>query len=688
MMQHYFNITLSISGLCLLLLLKPTDARSQAGDLVDSLRLRLELTNSPTDSIALLHQLIDKYYQQDHWTALSYAQEALDISDRQNALSSRVKSHNLLGLVFRQMGNYDLAIQHLDQGLALNRDLEDLPAQLDLLRDKGNTLQAQGRLEEAIGVYYDGLHLSEKENLNNYLNAFYTAIAQVKWLQEDTSAARQYYESSLEILDDDASDRQKGVVYYNYAIFMARMGYYEEALARLQDVLAYFEGPSLTRNRAITLGAIGELYTDMGEFDRARDFLHLSLREKKSLGMPETTAFAYHSLGNLMDTLNLLDSAMIYYQAGLDLVESTGEDMNLKRDLHRDLAGSLEKLGRKGEALEHFRKYMVLEERMWEEIDRATTTEIEKKYNFGKQQGENTALRAENELNEIKLSQQRLILFAVLGLLASSIVIGLLLVRQARRKRLLAQTIANHQATLHQERVQRLQRESENRAINAMMDGQEQERHRIAEALHSSLGSILSAIQMHYQTIREKIDPSRDPLVAKTGKLIEEACQSNRRIAHELLPPVLLKMGLEPAIQQLAEKLETPDIEVETSFFGLTRRLPENLELTIYRAIDELLNNIMKHADADHVAIQLTEHEKELNIMVEDNGKGFAYDPENPDYGLGLTHLSSRVRYFGGSFEIDSSPGSGTTIIINLPLDRPEEQADSPHPNERQYQPQ
>ncbi len=622
----------------------------------------------PHDSLRIYQELADQLYQRDYWSALSYAQQAVALAERLNSLPGEVKSLNLLGLALRQMGNYELALQAFDQGLSKNADLGDAVLQLQLLRNKGNTLQAMGEWEEAIAVYYDGMHKAEQDSLSNYLNGFYTALAQVKFAQGDTLAAKAFYEQSISRLDPGASPRRRGAILYNYAIFLARMEQYPEALARLQEVLPYFEDPDLIRNRAITLGAIGDLYKDMGDWEKARTYMHRSLREKQRAGIPENIIYAYLSLGELMDTLGLLDSARLYLQNGLDMAEDLEEDLPVMSELHQALADVQEQLGNTRQALHHLRLHMALETERWEETERATTTEIEKKYNFGRQTGENMALRAENELNAVRLSRQRLILFTTLGLLASSMIIGLLLLRQARHKRRAAQTIARQQARLHQERVQRLQQEAEVKAINAMMDGQEQERHRIAEALHSSLGSLLSAIKMHFHSLTDHWVPSQAPLAEKTGRLIEEACRSNRQIAHELLPPVLMRLGLEAAIRQLAEKTQGPDLLVETHVFGLDRRLPEKMALTIYRAVDELLNNIMKHARATRVAIQLTEHDDSLNILVEDNGRGFEYNPEQGNYGLGLTNLRSRVRHLGGSLHIDSRPGQGTTVIIDLPL--------------------
>ncbi|MEO1628926.1 MAG: sensor histidine kinase, partial [Bacteroidota bacterium] len=230
-----------------------------------------------------------------------------------------------------------------------------------------------------------------------------------------------------------------------------------------------------------------------------------------------------------------------------------------------------------------------------------------------------------------------------------------------------------HAKIKQQVELDSLRQQSRLRSLNARQDGQEMERKRMAEALHNSMGSLLSALQMNFQALlseQSNASSSSSKQEAQVFRLIKEAIQTNRGIAHELLPPVLMRFGFKAAIGQLTDKLQLPGLKVSTSVFGEEGRYPEKMELALYRVLDELLNNIIKHAHASEVNIQLTEHDDWINLMVEDNGKGFVYPLAKDAGSLGLHLIQARIHHLGGTMDIDSRLEQGTTVSINLPIDQ------------------
>jgi len=157
--------------------------------------------------------------------------------------------------------------------------------------------------------------------------------------------------------------------------------------------------------------------------------------------------------------------------------------------------------------------------------------------------------------------------------------------------------------------------------------------------------------------------------ISKQPKKIE-AYQKVRSIAHAKNSGVLASQGLMPALHKMAKTIsETNALLVEVEDFGLRHRMENSLELNLFRMIQELITNIIKHAEATKATIQLTQHETSLNILVEDNGKGFAmHKIRNLDNGMGLRTIEKRVEHLGGNFTIDSNMGKGTSIIIDIPI--------------------
>ncbi len=216
-----------------------------------------------------------------------------------------------------------------------------------------------------------------------------------------------------------------------------------------------------------------------------------------------------------------------------------------------------------------------------------------------------------------------------------------------------------------------LLKEQEINTINAMIEGQEKERLHIARDLHDSLGGTLAAVKMHIDNLQINIESSHNPqeLLDKANILISEAYTSVRSIAHERNSGVMAKEGLLPAIEKLANKVSTPSgLTIEIQHFGLEERLSNHLEITIFRIIQELVTNVIKHAQATELQISLTQHQEELNIVVEDNGKGFIVGKLPEKDGMGLGSIERRVEHLEGTMEVDSTPSKGTNIIIDIPI--------------------
>lgn len=273
--------------------------------------------------------------------------------------------------------------------------------------------------------------------------------------------------------------------------------------------------------------------------------------------------------------------------------------------------------------------------------------------------------KKENQLvaTESELKRNRLLLVSSIALLALvGIIMGLVYNNTSKRRKL-----AESEKLLEQQKVSTLLKEQELVSIDAMIEGQEKERQRIANELHDDLGGLMATVKMHFNALREKQTPE---LFSKTDELLDDAYDRVRKVAHAKNSGVIAKQGLLTAVQEMAYKISKVDqIKIEVFDFGLEERLENSLELTIFRIIQELITNIIKHADADHATIHLTNHNDFLNIMVEDDGKGFyVANATKNESGMGIKSIDKRVEHLEGTLRIESEPNKGTTVIIDIPL--------------------
>jgi two-component system sensor histidine kinase UhpB len=207
-------------------------------------------------------------------------------------------------------------------------------------------------------------------------------------------------------------------------------------------------------------------------------------------------------------------------------------------------------------------------------------------------------------------------------------------------------------------------------------EAQEAERRRVARELHDSVNQLLASAKFRLQSVEEKLQDKveaawREALKAKA--LLEKAMQEVRRISRNLRPSELDDFGLVPALQSLCTEFsDRTGVNVELAFGRLPRNLTDEVELNLYRIIQEALNNIEKHSRADKVVLSITKQGSRLTVNIRDNGQGFvlppapAKDAQNP--GMGLVDMRERSAFIGGTWTLISKPGKGTEIKVQVPL--------------------
>ena len=219
-----------------------------------------------------------------------------------------------------------------------------------------------------------------------------------------------------------------------------------------------------------------------------------------------------------------------------------------------------------------------------------------------------------------------------------------------------------------------LEREEElERLTGARMEAEENERRRIAREIHDGLGQMLSAIKFNVEVL-EDAKGLRDADLKKlleVKQLLDSVMTEAREISHNLMPSVLEDFGLAPALQMLCESTSKRlNISITFRVHGVDERIGDALEINLYRIAQEALNNITKHADAKTVDVQLIRDHTGLKLTIEDDGRGFSASvPSNPGgrRGMGLVSMRQRAGTFGGTVRIESNPGQGTTVMVEIP---------------------
>jgi signal transduction histidine kinase len=229
-----------------------------------------------------------------------------------------------------------------------------------------------------------------------------------------------------------------------------------------------------------------------------------------------------------------------------------------------------------------------------------------------------------------------------------------------------------YQKRMMQEQVkrQKLEIEYQNKMMQATLESQESERRKLASDLHDSIGGMLSTIRMGVSTLGRSLPDPRS--VEQTKQMLDDTISSVRQISRDLMPSTLEKFGLEQALKELCERTQAASL-LTINFYENTTAftIDKNKELMLFRIVQELLNNAIKHAQATEVKVYLTVND-ELSLTVEDDGVGFNIDEQKSDKrtgkGLGLYSIENRASLLGAKLEFDKERLKGSKITITMSL--------------------
>ncbi|MBK6342469.1 MAG: sensor histidine kinase [Flavobacteriales bacterium] len=337
---------------------------------------------------------------------------------------------------------------------------------------------------------------------------------------------------------------------------------------------------------------------------------------------------------------------------------------HLEAEILIELHDWYNELGRTADALKHLQAHVTLADslnkaRYDDQLARSEALyESEKKERRIAEQ-EQTLLLAEEAQRRRAIQRN-----AFIGLAAVLLLVALLLYRSMRARHHLAQK----ERELHSQQVDQLLAQQELKSINAMLEGQENERDRMGKDLHDRLGSMLGGIKANMSALEDRVEAMReDQQYQKVNRLLDQAVGELRQISHDMAASTLSRFGLEKALKDLRDTLHiTGRMQVELKAFGLDERLERSVEIAIYRIIQELVSNVLKHAKANEIIIDVTRTPGRLSVVVSDNGVGF--DTTKQTDGMGLSNVRSRAASLGATVQVDSTPGKGTTVSVECPV--------------------
>jgi two-component system, NarL family, sensor kinase len=536
------------------------------------------------------------------------------------------------------------------------------------------------------------------------LAAVYNNLGGILSLLNDWESAQKYYFKALKEYEKLNDSTKMVTVYFNLAFVYSDMGEWNKSFEQMYKSIQLIAG---SKNKSQNITACSRLATicfkterikeglyylkksdsllqysqgdlDLnyyhhayGEYnhykkDFARAIEHHNLAYNYAIRWDDPYYIADESLEIGKDYLQMkqFDSADIYFQ--ISFQEAKKYNYKPKVLLSLNYLGNMEAAkGNFKKAYDYKEKQAGFADSLVKEQNHYRILLLDEEFGAEKRSNEILQLQKDKQIQTLSIKQKSTLNYFLIGSVTALMVVIFMSYRNFRNR----QQLSKQKDELQQQRISELEKDKQLVAVDSMLKGQEEERSRLAKDLHDGLGGLLSGVKFSLSNMKDNliITPDNMAVFERSLDMIDTSIKELRRVAHNMMPEILTKFGLDEAVKEYCNTINsTKLLTVKYQSLGMEVRLEKSNEIIIYRIVQELLNNIMKHAIATEAFVQIIRERNRLNVVVEDNGKGFdASLPEN-NKGAGLINVRSRVDYLKGQLEIHTEPGKGTLINIEF----------------------
>lgn len=547
------------------------------------------------------------YYNNDYQKSKEYALKNLAIAEKNDDDQLRAKTYNNLSAIYNYFGNYKSAIDYVLKCIALSEKVKDSASFPVRNLTASTTYYHLKQYDKSIIYSKKAIAFGKQFNNPFVIMMGLNNLAGGYSAQHKTDTAIGIYLQQL-----DFARQEEDIVITCYALINLCNNYF-------------------TNNNQAGV----EKYSAM--------------LDKIALDMPDKRAIAEIYNVNALRYILRKDylSAKVELDSGIALAKR--EDADALGNLYQTYSKLYFIQNKIKEAEDYSYKYDSLQAAATLKELNFYTEDMEVKYETEKKE-------AQIKLQQASIRQKNTLNYILLGSAAALTIILLMGYRNYR-----------HKQKLQKAKIAELETEKQLLATQSLLKGQEDERSRLAKDLHDGLGGLLSGVKLQLGAMKGNLilTEANGAMFNNALNKLDESIAEMRRVAHNMMPEALLRLGLKQALQDYFDNINVAGpFVINTEFYGLEKRLDTDVEISVYRTIQELVNNAIKHSEAKNILVQVMRQGRSLNFTVEDNGKGFDVAAAERMNTAGLQSIRSRVNYLNGKMDIRSQPGKGTSVYI------------------------
>lgn len=617
----------------------------------DSLFKLLPSAREDTGKVMLLLRIADAYETNDQDSAILYLEEAKLLLDQLEFRRGLYQYYAQSAIVSFTKGAYDLAMEQSNDALVLARELNDPKLIVNILVNTGIVYQYLGQVDKQLEYLLQALVLLENTDQKEKLSGMYHNIANAYYSLHQFRRSIGYCLKAIRLHKETASNGYPNRLY-------ATLGQ-DYAMLKNTDSALYYYRIALNESFRVNdkyaaagiYGYMANTYADRGDFSEMLKVSERSLSLSRELQSKQMLASALYNVayanyfnGNKISARASIEEALEI--ASREILKD--ELLNIYTVLSYIAAGEGD---HKTTLWAMQRKDSIRDAIFNDEVIR-TTAELETKYETEKKD-------KQLELQEAQLRYRMTINYLLFGTVVTLLVISLLTYRNYLQKQ-----------KLQQLRISELETEKQLNSTEGVLKGEEQERTRLAKDLHDGLGGMLSGIKYSLNAMKGNLimTPENHQAFERSMDMLDSSIKEMRRVAHNMMPEALVRFGLDTALKDYCHDLNQGGaLQVSYQSIGLADENPDQTTgITIYRIVQELIGNTLKHAAAKTAIVQVTKANGLLDLTVEDDGKGFDTTLLRQSKGIGWTNIQHRVDFLKGKLDVRSAPGKGTSVHIEF----------------------
>jgi two-component system NarL family sensor kinase len=654
----------------------------------------------------LIYDAKDKYND-----ALKYFTEALNYYQKTSDQTRIAKAYNNLGGTWYSLDNYEKAFEYHKKALKIRQEIKD-PLLSATYNSIGIIYYEQGNYTPALDNYVKAITVAEKYADEPMQARLSSNICVIYWDQKNYKLASQYAQNALRLHTKANNYASMATAYNNIAGIALDQGDFKVAKINFDNAILYASKVNYPTAIATAYSNLGEMEHQQGHYATAIEYSLKALAKRREIGKKPAIVKSLIKLGEAYSSIKDYVKAEQYYLEALDISDQSGL-LKERMRIYDELAQLYKNKGDMTKAYDYLTRFHKTNDTLFSDANSKTIQELQTKYETEKKEKQIAVLNHQTAVQQLKISQsklqvdnqqlllqqnkleidkkqalltqkkleterkqQQIILLnkqnkiqdlaiqkrnTTIGIIGGSLFIVLVLAALFYNRYKLKQEARLQAEVINQQAI----------ASKGIIEAEERERKRIAADLHDGVGQTFSVVRLNLASLLNRIDFSKTEdafLADKTMALVDESCKEVRTIAHQMMPNILLKTGLASAVKDFVTKIDGDKLKVTVETSGLAERLDSNTEIVLYRILQECVNNVIKHAEASRLDIQLSRDEGGVSAMVEDNGKGFDTNRKDNFEGIGIKNIITRLTYLKGTVDFSSAPGKGTLVAIYVPL--------------------